>query len=267
VRPGIFTAVAAFALVYAGGCHAGDCVTLVADLAGSVTVAESASARATDRWPVQLLQCLPARRVVTLEPDARITLFFADGARAFELAGRARYEIASDGVRPLAGARDVAPRPLNKAFGNLRIDRAALAPAGVRMRDPPSERLALIAPLGVVTEPGSVTFRWQPAAGSVGFYRLRLAREPAEVFYDSIVEGDRLTLSPEVKLVPGERIVWHVEEAAAPHRAAPRWQSFVVATEPARVLAHEIDAGASSSLPAERTLRDVLLLQFMTENR
>jgi hypothetical protein len=266
MRAHVLVAITVFALPCA---HAGaqGCVTLIADVAGSVTVADSAAAKAEDRWPAQLLQCLPPRRVVTLEPEARVTLFFAQGSRAFELAGPARYEVAADGVRPLNGSRTVAARALNQAFGALRIDRAALAPAGVRMRDPGGDRLVLLEPLGIVTEPGSISFHWQRASGSLGFYRLRLAREPAEVFYDVVVEGDRVTLPQEVRLLPGERILWHVEEAAAPHRAASRWQSFVVATEPARALAREIDARSGVAWPAERRLRELLLMQVMNESR
>jgi hypothetical protein len=35
-------------------------VTLVADLHGTAEVADRASAKPEDRWPVQLLQCFPA---------------------------------------------------------------------------------------------------------------------------------------------------------------------------------------------------------------
>jgi hypothetical protein len=266
MRPQVLVTVAVFALP-SGQAAAEDCVTLIADVTGSVTVAESAGAKAKDRWPAQLLQCLPPQRVVALEPQARVTLFFAQGSRAYELAGPARYEVAADGVRPLNGSRNVAPRPLNQAFGTLRIDRAALAPAGVRMRDPGGDRLVLLEPLGIITEPGSISFHWQRASGGLGLYRLRLAREPGEVFYDVVVEGDSVTLPQDVKLLPGERILWHVEEAAAPHRAASRWQSFVVATEPARALAREIDAGDDVAWPAERTLRELLLMQVMNESR
>src|SRR5512134_3530375 len=119
------------ALAYASAAAAEDCVTLVADLAGNVAVSDSASAKPRDRWPVQLLQCVLARKVLTLEPQARLTLFFPQGARSFELTGPGRYEILGDGVRALGGSPAPTGRALNQAFRDLRLDRASLAPAGV----------------------------------------------------------------------------------------------------------------------------------------
>jgi hypothetical protein len=266
MRNGVLTVGMLWLALGSTGAAAGDdCVTLVADLAGTVTVADSATARPRDRWPVQLLHCFPARKVLTLEPQARITLFFSHGARSVDLSGPARYEITGDGVRALDGSPAPAERALNRAFRDLRLDRAALSPAGVRMRDPLGDRLVLLEPLGVITEPGPLTFRWQAASGGTGPYRLRLAREHTDVMYEAIVDDSQLTLPAEIALVPGERMLWHVEELSAARRAAARWQGFVLATEEAQALAREI--GPKSGSPAERNLRDLLLMQHMTADR
>src|SRR3982750_1530260 len=61
--------------------HGQGCVTMLADVAGSVSIADTASATSDEWWPVQLLQCLPPRKILSLQSGAHTTLFFpASGA-------------------------------------------------------------------------------------------------------------------------------------------------------------------------------------------
>ena len=95
-------AVLLIAALAAGGSQwAQACVTLVADLQGSVAVADRPSARSEDRWPVQLLQCFPAGKTMILEAGARITLFYPGSGEALELRGPGSFELA-DRQRPAA---------------------------------------------------------------------------------------------------------------------------------------------------------------------
>jgi hypothetical protein len=255
--------VLAIPLLVAGAAVAEDCITLVADLAGSVVVADSAAAKPKDRWPAQLLQCLPARKVVMLDAGARTTLFFPSGTRSFELVGPGRYEVVRDGVRPLNGSAPVAQRVLNRAFQEVRLDRAMLTPAGVRMRTSAGERLALLEPRGIVTDPSALSFHWRPAPVDSGPFRFRVATESGEVIYEAIVDGEQLTLPAGVELAPGARLLWHVEQASSTQRTAPRWQGFVVATEQVQALARQIDLRTDTPSAAESNLRDLLLMQSM----
>jgi hypothetical protein len=251
-------------LLAAVAASAEECVTIVADLAGPAAVADSASARPKDRWPVQLLQCLPPRKVVALEDGARTTLFFPAQGTSFDLAGPGRYEVTAEGVRPLSGAAAPKPRVLNDAFKDVALDRSRLVPAGVRMRNPSAaDRVVLLEPRDVVTESAALLFRWEAAAGSAGPYRFRLAREGGASAFEAVVDATELALPAEVALAPGERFVWHVEDLSSPGRAAARWQSFVVATEAARALARRLDAQLAAPSTAERNLRDLLLMQRM----
>jgi hypothetical protein len=55
-----------------------------------------------------------------------------------------------------------------------------------------------------------------------------------------------------------------VEHPTLPPLSAPRWESFVVATEPVQALARQLDARIGSPSAAEANLRDLLLMQNMT---
>jgi hypothetical protein len=251
-------------LLAAAAAPADDCVTIVADLFGPAAVTDSASAKPKDRWPAQLLQCLPPRKVVTLEDGARTTLFFPARGTSYDLAGPGRYEVTADGVRPLSGSPAAKPRVLNDAFKDVTLDRSRLVPAGVRMRNPSAvDRVVLLEPRDVVTESAPLLFRWEAPADSPGPYRFRLVREGGASAFEAVVEATQLALPAEVPLAPGERFVWHVEDLSSPGRAAARWQSFVLATESARALARQLDSQVAVPSAAERNLRDLLLMQRM----
>jgi hypothetical protein len=168
-----------------------------------------------------------------------------------------------DGLRPLSGSPAVAPKALHQAFENLRLDRENLDPAGVRMRDLPGDPLTPIEPRGLVTCARTLSFRWQAALGSTGPYRLRVAREGNDVLYEAIVEGSELTLPNAERLPSGERLFWQVEDVSTSRGARQRWQSFVLATEPARKLAREVASQSSNATAAEANLLDLLLMQRM----
>ena len=179
-------AVLLIAALAAGGSQwAQACVTLVADLQGSVAVADRPSARSEDRWPVQLLQCFPAGKTMILEAGARITLFYPGSGEALELRGPGSFELATDSVRPLSSAAAPSRLQLNTAFRDIKLDRTRLAPAGVRMRDP---RLAgsviLLEPSGVVLAQDSLVFRWEPVKG-IQEYRFRLADSRRQVLLEN----------------------------------------------------------------------------------
>jgi hypothetical protein len=256
--------VLAIALLGANAAVADDCITLIADLSGTVTVADSVASKAKDRWPAQLLQCLPADKVVSLDAGARITLFFPRGTRSFDLVGPGGYEIKREGVRPINGSPAAAQRVLNQAFQDVRLDRAKLAPAGVRMRTSEHARLTLLEPRGIVTEASNLSFRWQRAVDSSGPVRFRLARASGEVIYETTAAAEGLVLPEAIVLLPGARFSWRVEDQALPPLSAPRWESFLVATEQVQALARRLDARLGSPSPAEANLRNLLLMQNMT---
>src|SRR5512145_537027 len=85
MRGAVVSMSSATVLLAAVAASADECVTIVADLVGPAAVADSASAKPKDRWPAQLLQCLPPRKVVTLEDGARTTLFFPARGTSFDL--------------------------------------------------------------------------------------------------------------------------------------------------------------------------------------
>jgi hypothetical protein len=254
--------VLAIPLLVANASAADGCITLVADLSGTVTVADAQASKTKDRWPAQLLQCLPARTVVTLDPGARATLFFPAGTRSFELVGPGRYEVGREAVRPVNGSPPVAQRVLNRAFQDVRLDRTMLTPAGVRMRTPAGEQFTLLEPSGIVTRPSALSFRWRGPQGSP--VRFRLASEGGEVIYEAISDAEELTLPETVALRPGSRFLWRVEDPSTPALSAPRWQGFVVATEQVQALARQLDANLASPSAAEANLRNLLLMQSMT---
>jgi len=242
-------------------------VAVVADVYGAVAVAHGASTKPADRWPVQLLQCFPARNVLYLEDGARATLFFPASGNAFELAGPGRFELAADGVRPLSGAPPPNKSVLNAAFRSIKLDRSNLAPAGVRMRDPRlNEAPLLIAPRGVVVSPTSLIFRWD-GVGEARSYRFRLARSSRDLIYETLTDQTQLQLPEDVVLAPGDRLLWHVEEASAEHRNTPAWQAFVIATPAVSRLAGEIDRNLSSPKAAELNLREAVLMQQMRQEK
>jgi hypothetical protein len=254
-------------LIAAGTAPSHACVTMVADLYGTVAVADTASAKPQDQWPVQLLQCLTPRKVLSLQAGARATLFFPANGMAFELRGAGRFEVGSDAVQPLADSPAPSRVQLNAAFRDIKLDRANLVPAGVRMRDP---RVvvgpALLEPRGMVVSADPPVFRWEAIAGSPR-YRFRLASVRMDIIYETLTDGTELVLPAQIPLTPGERLIWHVEEASAIGRTANRWQEFVVATPEARGLAQGIDQDIPSPSAAERNLRDVLLMQKMARGK
>jgi hypothetical protein len=80
---------------------------------------------------------------------------------------------------------------------------------------------------------------------------------------DTLTDQTELVLPAEIRLTPGERLLWHVEEVSSTRRRATRWQEFVIATPDARALAQAIDRDIPSPSAAQRNLRDVLLMQKM----
>ena len=243
------------------------CVTLVVDLYGTVVAADTASAKPGDRWPVQLLQCFPPRKVLILQSGAGATLFFPANGMAFELRGVGRFEVASEGVLSLSDSPAPSRLQLNAAFRDIKLDRANLVPAGVRMRDPRiTVGPALLEPRGMVVSADPPVFRWEAIAGGTQ-YRFRLASARIEVIYETLTDMTQLVLPIEVRLPAGEKLLWHVDNAAATGRSANRWQEFVIATPQARKLAEAIDQAVPSPSAAERNLRDVLLMQRMARDK
>jgi len=261
---GFLAAALLFAALGASGSgRAQACVTLVADLVGNVTAADRASSKPAERWPVQLLQCLPAGRVLILDEGARTTLFYPSSGEAVSLRGPGGFEIGASAVRPLSNAAAPSRLQLNAAFRDIKLDRSRLAPAGVRMRDP---RLAagvvLLEPRGVVLEGDVLVFRWQPVEGAQQ-YRFRLANFRREQVLERLTEENQIVLPAATRLAPGERMLWRVEVASGSGQSRSQWQEFVIATPQARALASRIDSELAAPSAAERNLREVLLLQQM----
>ena len=241
--------------------HAESCVSMLADVSTGVTVADTASAKAADWWPVQLLQCLTPRKVLALQSGAHATLFFPANGTAMELRGVSRYEILQDTARPLANAPAPDRRTLNAAFREIQLDRSNLSSAGVRMRLPgPAAGPTPLAPRGVVVSSEPLVFRWEAVAGNPR-YHFQLARGRAEVLYETSTDGAQVMLPADVRLAPGERFMWRVDLVSPTAKLTGRWQEFVLANEAARELAAQIDRDVPTPSAAERNLRDVLLLQ------
>src|SRR5690242_7372491 len=241
------------------------CVTMLADVSGRVAVADAASARPADWWPVQLLQCLPARKVLALQDGARATLFFPTAGMAVDLSGGGRFEVLEDTVRAIGNAPQPQPRALNSAFRRIQVDRSNLSSAGVRMRLPATASApAAIAPRGIVYPKDAVVFSWEPVAGA-SQYRFQLARGATEMLYDATTDRTEVALPPQVQLTPGERLKWRVDVADDKVMSA-RWHEFIIATDAVRSLAAELDSQVPSPSAAERNLRDVLLMQRMEQN-
>jgi len=251
-----------FVAALAATAHAETNVAVAADVYGLVAVADAASAKPEDRWPVQLLQCFPARKVLYLEKEARAILFFPVSGSAFELRGPGRFEIASDSVQPLSRAPAPSKTVLNTAFRGIKLDRTNLAPAGVRMRDPKLAGAPIpMAPRGVVTSSGAPIFRWE-AAGAGKSYRFRLVRTRKDLIYETLTDQMELQLPADIALSPGERLLWQVQDASS-DRGAAAWQEFVIATPEVRALATQLDQALPSPTSAERNLREALLMQQM----
>jgi hypothetical protein len=241
--------------------HAQSCVTMLADVSTGVTVADTASAKAGDWWPVQLLQCLAPRKVLALQSGAHATLFFPANGTAMELRGMSRYEILQDTARPLANAPAPERRTLNAAFREIQLDRSNLSSAGVRMRLPGTVAgPAPLAPHGIVVSSEPLVFRWEAAGGNPK-YHFQLAKGRAEVLYETSTDGTQLMLPADVTLPAGERFMWRVDLVSPTAKLSGRWQEFVLATEAARELAGRIDRDLPTPNAAERNLREVLLLQ------
>jgi hypothetical protein len=257
-----------FAALAAGGSpSARGCVTLVADLQGAAVVAERPAAKPEDRWPLQLLQCLPAGKTVMLEAGARVTLYYPASGEALELRGPGSFQLGADGVRPVSSAAAPARLQLNAAFRDIKLDRSRLAPAGVRMRDPRlGGGVVLLEPSGIVLGQGAPVFRWEPVEGTPE-YRFRLANMRREVLFEERTHGNELVLPLDSRLTAGERLVWEVEAISGSMRRRSRWQEFMVATPAARSLAARIDRELPSPSAAERNLREIVLLQSMVVDR
>jgi hypothetical protein len=238
------------------------CVTMVADLYGPVTVASQAGARREDKWPVQLMKCLPAGKVLTLENGARATLFFPATGAALELGAPGGFEITADGARPLANALPPTRMLLNDAFRKIEFDRTNLSAAGVRMRDPALGGLGLLQPRGIVLSAHELVFHWEPS-GDQRNYRFRLATESRQVIFEQVTEQTQLALPQDVHLASGKRLLWQVQTLSASSAAPSRWQEFIIATPEARALAAQIDPELATPSAAERNLRDMLLMQRM----
>jgi hypothetical protein len=236
-------------------------VALLADVYGTVNVADSARAKPEDRWPVKLLQTFPRGKVLVLNSDARATLFFPGSGMAMEMRGPGKFEIAPDAVRALGNAAAPARLPLNAAFRDIKLDRSNLAPAGVRMRDPRQAGApSALEPRGVVLSTQALVFRWEPASGEQQ-YRFRLVKNRIEPLYETLTKDSELSLPAEVHLPVGERLQWQAEDVAPARSAATGWKEFVIATPEVRALAEQIDRAIPSATATERVLRDVLLMQ------
>jgi hypothetical protein len=246
-----------------GPAHAEGCVSMLADVSGGVAIADTASARTEDWWPVQLLQCLAPRKVLALQNGARATLFFPGPNVSIELRGASRYEIMQDTARPLANAPVPERKALNAAFREIQLDRANLSSAGVRMRLPsPSQGPALLAPRGIVLSGEPVVFRWEAMSGHPQ-YRFQLAKSRTEIVYEATTDRTEVVLPANVAITPGDRLLWRVDVAAPDAKMSARWQDFIVATPEARTLAAQIDRDVPAPSAAERNLREVLLIQRM----
>lgn len=251
------------ALTASGSNRAPACVTLVADLNGTVMVADRVSAKPEDRWPVELLQCFLAGKVLMLEAGARATLFYPGTGEAVALSGPGSFEIGSDTVRPTSTASVPSRIPLNAAFRDIKLDRSRLAPAGVRMRDPRiAGGLLPLEPRGVVLAEDALVFRWGPVEGARD-YRFRLADMRRDVVFEGRTPAAEVTLPSDIRLAAGERLMWQVDAVLSSGQKRSRWQEFVIATPEARALAARIDHELASPSAAERNLREVLLLQNM----
>ena len=236
------------------------CVTMLADVTGSVTIADAASAKPDEWWPVQLLQCLPARKILSLQTGAHTTLFFPASGAALELRGKGRYEILQDSARPLGNAQVPERRALNDAFRDIQLDRSSLTAAGVRMRLPAqSSGIAPLAPRGIVLTPDALVFRWEAAPGNPQ-YRFQLGKSRTQIIYETTTGRTELQLPAEIALAPGARFQWRVDIASSGPMTG-RWQEFAVATAQARTLAAELDRAVPEPSTAEANLREVLLMQ------
>jgi len=244
--------------------HAEGCVAMLADVSSGVTMAETASAKQQDWWPVHLLQCLAPRKVLFLPSGASATVYFPSNGTAVDLRGSSRYEILPDGARPIANAPAPERRTLNAAFRDIQLDRAEYNSAGVRMRQP--EKAAgpvLLFPRGIVVSGDPLVFRWEAAGAGNAKYHFELARSRSEVLYETTTDATELTLPGELTLAPGERFMWRVGLISPTAKVSGRWQKFVLATDAARELAARLDRDVPAPSAAERNLREVLLFQRM----
>jgi hypothetical protein len=244
--------------------HAEGCVAMLADVSGGVTMAETASAKQQDWWPVHLLQCLAPRKVLFLPSGASATVYFPINGTAVDLRGSSRYEILPDGARPIANAPAPERRTLNAAFRDIQLDRAEYNSAGVRMRQP--EKAAgpvLLFPRGIVVSGDPLVFRWEAAGAGNAKYHFELARSRSEVLFEATTDSTELTLPGELRLAPGERFMWRVSLISPTAKVGGRWQKFVLATDAARELAARLDRDVPAPSAAERNLREVLLIQRM----
>ena len=259
---GMFAAGLFFALT-AVNAKGGECVSMLVDLSGSVTFAKSISANPQDHWPVSLLHCFFLSNVLSLSEADKATLYFPEAGTAVGLRGRGQYVIESNAVRPIGNAPSPSSTVLNAVFKGVKLARAGLTPAGVRMRVTPNpESIVQIAPRGIVTEVEPLVFRWEQGDSSPP-YRIRIVKSNKTTVYEGPVATNDFRLPTEVELNAGEQMSWRVE-ALDSASGGGRWQEFVVATPEARELAAQIDRMIPSPSDAERNLRNVLLLQKMS---
>jgi hypothetical protein len=260
---GMFATYLFFGLTMAVNARAGECVSMLVDLRGSVTFAKSPSANPQDHWPVSLLHCFARDNVLSLSENDKATLYFPEVGTAVGLRGRGQYVIESNAVRPIGNAPSPSNTVLNAVFKGVTLDRAGLTRAGVRMRETPNpEGIVQIAPQGIVTDVEPLVFRWEQGDTRPP-YRIRIVKSNKTTVYEGPIANSDFRLPLEVKLNPGEQLLWRVETVDSPSSGG-RWQEFVVATRDARELAAQIDRMVPSPTDVERNLRNVLLLQKMS---
>jgi hypothetical protein len=238
-------------------------VGTVADLYGTVTAANTASAKPQDHWPVQLMQCFAPGKVLQLAQAARATLFFPGSGSAFELNGPGKFEVMADAARALSGAARPAQTRMSDVFKKMQLGRIDLIASGTRMREPfGNAGPTPLEPSGIVMS-APLVFRWQ-ALSPHPPYHIVVATEDKEPVYEATSDAVQFALPADVQLSPGRQLLWRVEDASATHQSAGRWLGFIIATPQARALATELDQTIPNPSPAERNLREALLLQQMT---
>jgi hypothetical protein len=240
------------------------CVATVADIYGTVAAANTASAKPQDYWPVQLMQCFAPGKVLQLAQAARASLFFPITGTAFELNGPGRFEVMADAARGLSGAARPTQTRLSEVFKKMQMGRVDLIPSGTRMREPFGRTGPVpLEPSGIVMA-ASLVFRWQ-ALSPHPPYRIVVATEDKVPVFEATSDAAQFALPADVQLAAGQQLLWRVEDASANRGSARRWLGFIIATPQARELAEQLDRAIPNPSPAERNLREALLMQEMTQ--
>jgi hypothetical protein len=247
------------------GAQQSGCVGTVADVYGTVTAANTASAKPQDHWPVQLMQCFAPGKVLQLAQAARATLFFPGVGTAFELNGPGKFEVMADAARALSGAASPVQTRMSDVFRQMQLGRVDLVPSGTRMREPFAGAGPVpLEPSGIVMA-APLVFRWQ-ASNPHPPYRIVVATQDKEPVYEAASDAAEFVLPADVQLSPGRPLLWRVEDASAGGQSAGRWLGFIIATPQARALAAQLDRAIPNPSPAERNLREALIMQQMTED-